>query len=163
MKTSSRILLLLIVTIPFLLNSCSKDDNGGTNHPTASMQMEITYTGDITSQNAIITLLAADENTNTASEIVNENTGASSLGPMLYNKDLSASGTKLHSVNKVSYAKVMLVMSPKPAETTPENDLSITIKTYFNGQLADQQTFVYDAVFSNTTETKTFDYKVFVK
>ena len=58
----------------------------------------------------------------------------------------------------------MLSISQKVYETTPENNLSITIKIYFDGTITDSQTFSYVQVFNGTSHTpKDFDYKVFVK
>ena len=50
------------------------------------------------------------------------------------------------------------------SQTTPNNNLIITIKIYFDGILADNQTFSHDQVSDGTSHTpKDFDYKISVK
>ena len=125
------------------------------------MKMEVSYTGDIQSQVAVLTFLAVDANNNNAVNIVNDRTGAVSAGPFVQNDDLSANAPIIfHSAEKVSYVDIMLALSPKVYVTTPGNNFTITIKIYFDGKLADNQTFSYDKVADGASpEPKDFDYK----
>ena len=128
------------------------------------MKMEVSYAGDLQSQVAVLTFLAVNGE-NSLINIVNEKTGNASAGPFLQNEDFDTSKMiSFHTVDKVSSASIMLSLSPKVYVTTPENNLSITIKIYFDGKLADNQTFSYDQVSDGTSHTpKDFDYKISVK
>lgn len=157
--------IVFITFVIFFFSSCSKHGDQPEANKLAIMKMEVSYSGDIQSQVAVITFLAVNVNNTKAIDIVNENTGAVSAGAFLQNADLiSDTLTSFHSVEKVSYVNVMLSLSPKVYETTLENNLSITIKIYFDEKLADNQTFSYDQVSDGTSSTpKDFDYKVTVE
>ena len=156
---------VFIAFVIFFFSSCSKHGDQPDANKLAIMKMEVSYSGDIQSQVAVLTFLAVNANNTNAIDIVNENTGAVSAGPFLQNADLiSDTVTSFHSVEKVSYVSVMLALSPKVYETTLENNLSITIKIYFDGKLTDNQTLSYDQVSDGTSSTpKDFDFKVTVK
>ena len=164
MKTKYQTIALFIIAL-FFFSSCSKHKEQLIANKLAIMKMEVSYTGDIQSQVAVLTFLAINANNSDAATIVNENTGATSAGPFLQNADLSSNKlTTFHSAEKVSYVNIMLALSPKVYATTPENNFAITIKIYFDGKLADNQTFSYDKVADGTSlEPKDFNYKTEVK
>ena len=164
MKTKFQSIVFITFAI-FFFSSCSKHGDQPNANKLAIMKMEVSYSGDIQSQVAVLTFLAVNANNTNAINIVNENTGAVSAGQFLQNADLiSDTLTSFHSVEKVSYVSVMLALSPKVYETILENNLSITVKIYFDGKLADNQTFSYDYVTDGTSSTpKDFDYKISVK
>lgn len=164
MKTKFQSIVFITFVI-FIFSSCSKHRDQPEANKLAIMKMEVSYSGDIQSQVAVLTFLAVNANNTNAIDIVYENTGAVSAGPFLQNADLiSDTVTSFHSVEKVSYVSVMLALSPKVYETTLGNNLSITIKIYFDGKLTDNQTLSYDQVSDGTSSTpKDFDYKVTVK
>jgi hypothetical protein len=128
------------------------------------MKMEVSYTGDLQSQVAVLTFLAVNAE-NSLINMVNENTGNSSAGPLLQNNDFFLNNKIIfHSVDKIASTNIMLSISPKVYETTPENNLSIGIKIYFDGKLTYNQTFSYDQLSDGTSHApKDFDYKVSVK
>jgi hypothetical protein len=128
------------------------------------MKMEVSYTGDLQSQVAVLTFLAVNAE-NSLINMVNENTGNSSAGPLLQNNDFFLNNKIIfHSVDKIASTNIMLSISPKVYETTPENNLNITIKIYFDGKLTDSQTVSYVQVFNGTSHTpKDFDYRIAVK
>ena len=163
MKTKFQFIVFITLAI-FSFSSCSKHEDQPANK-LAIMKMEVSYSGDIQSQVGVLTFLAVNANNSDAINIVNENTGVVSAGPFLQNADLiSDTVTSFHSVEKVSYVSVMLSLSPKVYVTAPEQNLAIIIKIYFDGNLADSQTFYYDKVSDGTSSTpKDFDYKVTVK
>lgn len=158
-------IITAIVFITVMVGSCGKKDATPSNsHKLANMKLELSYTGDINSQGAVFTCLAADANTNLASNIVNEETGVSSAAPFILSDDFSATGISFHSESKVSYVKIMLSISQKPVATLPQDNLAITIKIYYDGKLADSQTFSYDKVFDPiSSEIKSIDYQIDVK
>jgi hypothetical protein len=164
MKTKFQSIVFIAFAI-FFFSSCSKHRDQPEANKLAIMKMEVSYSGDIQSQVAVLTFLAVNANNSNAIDIVNENTGAVTAGPFLQNADLiSDTVTSFHSVEKVSYVSVMLALSPKLYETTLENNLSITIKIYFDDKLADSQTFSYEKLADGTSSIpKDFDYKVTVK
>ena len=164
MKTKYQSIALFTIAL-FFFSSCSKHKEQPNANKLAIMKMEVSYTGDIQSQVAVLTFLAVNANNSDAVIIVNENTGTTSAGPFLQNDDLSASAPiTFHSAEKVSYVNIMLALSPKVYATTPENNFAITIKIYFDGKLADNQTFSYDKVADGTSlEPKDFNYKTEVK
>jgi hypothetical protein len=157
--------IVFITFAIFFFSSCSKHRDQPEANKLAIMKMEVSYSGDIQSQVAVLTFLAVNANNTNAIDIVNENTGAVSAGPFLQNADLiSDTLNSFHSVEKVSYVSVMLALSPKVYETTLENNLSITIKIYFDGKLTDNQTLSYNQVSDGTSSIpKDFDFKVTVK
>jgi hypothetical protein len=164
MKTKFQSTVFITFAI-FFFSSCSKHGDQPEANKLAIMKMEVSYSGDIQSQVVVLTFLALNANNTNAINIVNENTGAVSAGPFLQNADLSSDTvTVFHSAEKVSYVSIMLALSPKVYVTTPENNLAILIKIYFDGNLADSQTFSYDQISDGTSSTpKDFDYKVTVK
>ena len=151
MKTKIKILSCIMSAILFF-SSCSKQKSE-TENKQAMMKMEVSYTGDIQSQVAVLTFLAVNSS-NTLINILNENTGIASAGPFLQNEDFPASKIiSFHSVDKVASTSIMLSLSPKVYETTSGNNLTITIKIYFDGKLADNQTFSYDQLSDGTLNT----------
>ena len=164
MKTKFQFISLFTCII-FIFSSCSKQKDQPNVTKQAIMKMEVSYSGDIQSQVAVLTFLAVNANNTNAINIVNENTGAVSAGPFLQNADLSSDTvTVFHSAEKVRNVSVMLALSPKVYVTTPQNNLAIIIKIYFDGKLADSQTFSYEKLADGTSSTpKDFDYKVTVK
>jgi hypothetical protein len=148
----------------FSFSSCSKHGDQPANK-LAIMKMEVSYSGDIQSQVAVLTFLVVNANNTNAINIVNENTGAVSAGPFLQNSDLTSNTvTVFHSAGKVSYVSIMLALSPKVYVTTPQNNLAIIIKIYFDGNLADSQKFSYDKVTDGTfLVPKDYKYKIEVK
>ena len=164
MKTKFQSIVFITFAI-FFFSSCSKKKDQPNTTKQAIMKMEVSYTGDLQSQVAVLTFLAVNANNTNAIDIVNENTGAVSAGPFLQNADLiSDTVTVFHSVEKVSYVSVILALSPKIYVTTPQNNLAIIIKIYFDGKLADSQTFSFEKLTDGSSSTpKDFDYKVTVK
>ena len=163
MKTKFQSIAIITLAI-FIFSSCSKHKDQPNVTKQAIMKMEVSYTGDLQSQVAVLTFLAVNSE-NSLINIVNENTGNSSAGPFLQNADFSSNNNiSFHTVDKISSVSIMLSLSPKVYTTTLENNLSITIKIYFDGKLADNQTFSYDQVSDGTSNTpKDFDYKISVK
>ena len=158
-------IITAIAFVTIMVGSCSKKDaTPSSSHKLANMKLELSYSGAINSQSAILTFLTADANTNLASNIVNEQTGVSSPAPFLLSNDFSAAGISFHSESKVSYVKIMLSISQKPVVTAPQDNLAITVKIYFDSKLADSQTFSYDKVFDPiSSEIKSVDYQIDVK
>ena len=161
MKTKIQIIAFIGFAILFF-SSCSKQ----TKQPEAKqaiMKMEVSCSGDIKSQVAVLTFLAVNSG-NGLINILNENTGIASAGPFIQNGDFDSSKLiSFRSVDKVSSASLTLAISPKVYETTPDNGLSITIKIYFDEKLADNQTFSFDQVSDGISHTpKDFDYTVTV-
>ena len=162
MKTRIQIIGFITVAILFF-SSCSKKKNQPETKQ-AILKIEVSFTGDIQSQVAVLTFLAVNPGNGLVS-ILNENTGIVSAGPFIQNEDFDSSKIiSFHSVDKVSSASLTLSISPKVYETSPENNLGINIKIYFDGKLADNQTFSYDqASDGNFTTPKDFDYTVTVQ
>lgn len=161
MKTKIKIIAFVVSTV-LLFSSCSK----GKNHSEAKqaiIKMEVSYKGDIQSQVAVLTFLAVNSNNDLIS-ILNENTGIASAGPFLQNEDFDSSKTiSFHSLDKITSASIMLSVSPKVYTTTSDNSLAVTIKIYFDGKLADNQTFSYDQLSDGSSHTpKDFNYTVTV-
>lgn len=158
-------IIIAIALITIMVGSCGKKDTTPSNsHKLANMKLELSYTGDINSQSAVFTFLSGDANTNLASNVVNEKTGVSSSAPFILSNDFSATGISFYSENKVSYVKVMLSISQKPVATVAQDNLAITVKIYYDGKLADSQTFSYDKVFDPiSSEIKSIDYQIDVK
>ena len=163
MKTKFQSIIIITLAI-FIFSSCSKKKDQPNVTKQAIMTMEVSYLGDLQSQVAVLSFLAVNAE-NSLINIVNENTGNASAGPFLQNEDFAVSKTiSFHTVDKISSASIMLSLSPKVYETTLENNLSITIKIYFDGKLANNQTFSYDQVSDGISHTpKDFDYKISVK
>ena len=162
MKTKFQPIVIITLAI-FIFSSCSKKKDQSNITKQAIMKMEVSYAGDLQSQVAVLTFLVVNSE-NSLVNIVNENTENASAGPFIQNEDFDSKMISFHSVDKVSSASIMLSLSPKVYETTPENNLSITIKIYFDGKLADNQTFSYDQVSDGTSsKPKDFDYKVTAK
>ena len=161
MKTKIQIVAFIGFAILFF-SSCSKQKNQPETKQ-AILKMEVSYTGDIQSQVAVLTFLAVNPG-NGLVNILNENTGIASAGPFIQNEDFDSSKLiSFRSVDKVSSASLTLAISPKVYVTSPENSLSITIKIYFDGKLADNQTFFYDQVSDGVSHTpKDFDYTITV-
>jgi hypothetical protein len=145
-------------------SSCSKkSDTPSVQNNQAIMKMEVSCSGDLGSQVAVLTFLAVD-NTGGLINIVNDSTGAVSAGPFFQNSDFPPSKQiSFHSVSKVASVSVMLSIAPKIYATTPDQDFTMTIKIYFDDTLKDNQTFYYDQLSGgNFTTPKDFDYKVTV-
>ena len=162
MKTKIQIIAFIGFAI-FFFSSCSKQKK----QPEAKqaiMKMEVSYSGDILSQVAVLTFLAVNSD-NGLVNILNENTGIASAGPFLQNEDFDSSKLiSFHSLDKVSSVSVSLSISPKVYETAPENNVSITIKIFFDEKLADNQTFSFDQVSDGISHTpRDFDYTVIVQ
>ena len=163
MKTKFQFLSFISCVI-FISSSCSKQKDLPNSPKQAVMKMEVSYTGDLQSQVAVLTFLAVNAE-NSLVNIVNENTGNSSAGPFLQNNDFFLNNKIIfHSVDKITSTSIMLSISPKVYETNPENNLTITIKIYFDGTITDSQSFSYGQVSNGTSHTpKDFDYKISVK
>ena len=162
MKTKFQSIIIITLAI-FIFSSCSKKKDQPIVTKQAIMKMEVSYLGDLQSQVAVLSFLAVNAE-NSLINIVNENTGNASAGPFIQNEDFTASKMiSFHTVDKISSASIILSLSPKVYETTLENNLIITIKIYFDGKLADSQTFSYDQVSDGISHTpKDFDYTVTV-
>lgn len=160
MKT--KIKIITFISLLIFISSCSKQKDHSLTKQ-AIMKMEVSYKGNIQSQVAVLTFLAVNSS-NGLVTILNENTGIASAGPFVQNEDFPA--TKIisfHSVDKVTSASIMLSLSPKVYATTSDGNLSITIKIYFDGKLADNQSFSYDQVSGGISHTpKDFDYTISV-
>ena len=161
MKTKIQIIGFITVAILFF-SSCSKQKKQPETKQ-AILKMEVSYSGDILSQVAVLTFLAVNSG-NGLVTILNENAGIASAGPFIQNEDFDSSKLiSFRSVDKVSSASLTLAISPKVYATTPESGLSLTIKIYFDGKLTDNQTFSYDQLSDGISHTpKDFDYTVTV-
>ena len=143
-------------------SSCNKkSDTPSVQNNQAIMKMEVSCSGDLSSQVAVLTFLAVD-NTGGLISIANDSTGVVSAGPFFQNSDFPASKQiSFHSVSKVASVSVMLSIAPKIYATTPDQDFTMTIKIYFDDTLKDNQTFSYEQVSGgNFTTPKDFNYKV---
>ncbi len=149
--------------VSFLVfSSCNKkSDTPSVQNNQAIMKVEISCSGDIGSQVAVLTFLAVDNNGGLVN-IANDSTGAISAGPFFQNSDFPPSKQiSFHSVSKVASVSVMLSIAPKIYATTPDQDFTMTIKIYFDNSLKDNQTFSYDQLSGgNITTPKDFNYKV---
>ena len=161
MKTNIQIIVSIALAI-LIFSSCSKQKKQPETKQ-AIMKMEVSYTGDIQSQVVVLTFLAVNSGIGVIN-ILNESTGIASAGPFIQNEDFDSSKLiSFRSVDKVSSAGLTLSLSPKLYATTPERGLSITIKIYFDGKLADNQTFSYEHVSDGISQSpKDFDYTVTV-
>jgi len=145
-----------------IISSCGKKgDNPTVQNKEAIMKMEVICKGDIQSQVAVLTFLAVNASGELIS-IANDTTGTITAGPFLQNSDFALHNLiTFHSTMKVSFVSVMLAISPKVYATTQDENFSMTIKIYFNGNLKDNQTFSYDQLSGGDfTTPKDFDYKV---
>lgn len=161
MKTKIQVIAVIALLILFF-PSCSKQKKQPETKQ-AILKMEVSNSGDIQSQVAVLTFLAVNPG-NGLITILNENTGIASAGPFIQNEDFDSSKLiSFRSVDKVSSASITLAISPKVYATTSDNGLSITIKIYFDGKLADNQTFSFDQVSDGISHTpRDFDYTVTV-
>ncbi len=161
-NTTTKSLLALITLSLLIISSCGKKgDNPTVQNKEAIMKMEVICKGDIQSQVAVLTFLAV----NAAGELIsiaNDTTGTITAGPFLQNSDFALHNLiTFHSTMKVSSVSVMLAISPKVYATTQDENFSMTIKIYFDGNLKDNQTFSYDQLSGGDfTTPKDFDYKV---
>ncbi len=161
-NTTTKSLLALTTLSLVIISSCGKKvDNPTVQNKEAIMKMEVICKGDIQSQVAVLTFLAV----NAAGELIsiaNDTTGKITAGPFLQNSDFASRNLiTFHSTMKVSSVSVMLAISPKVYATTQDENFSMTIKIYFDGNLRDNQTFSYDQLSGGDfTTPKDCDYKV---
>jgi len=163
-NTTTKSLLALITLSLLIISSCGKkDDKPSSQNKEATMKMEVTYKGDIQSQVAVLIFLAVNA-TGELIGIANDTTGIITSGPFLQNSDFADHNQiSFRSTTKVSSVSVMLAISPKVYATSLDENFSMTIKIYFDGNLKDNQTFSYDQLSGGTyTTPKDFDYKVTV-
>ena len=161
-NTTTKSILALITLTLLIISSCGKKgDNPTVQNKEAIMKMEVICKGDIQSQVAVLTFLAVNASGELIS-IANDTTGTITAGPFLQNSDFALHNLiTFHSTMKVSFVSVMLAISPKVYATTQDENFSMTIKIYFNGNLKDNQTFSYDQLSGGDfTTPKDFDYKV---
>jgi len=161
-NTTTKSLLALITLSLLIISSCGKKgDNPTVQNKEAIMKMEVICKGDIQSQVAVLTFLAVNASGELIS-IANDTTGTITAGPFLQNADFAPHNLiTFHSTMKVSSVSVMLAISPKVYATTQDENFSMTIKIYFDGNLRDNQTFSYDQLSGGVfTTPKDFDYKV---
>jgi len=161
-NTTTKSILALITLTLLIISSCGKKgDNPTVQNKEAIMKMEIICKGDIQSQVAVLTFLAVNASGELIS-IANDTTGTITAGPFLQNSDFALHNLiTFHSTMKVSSVSVMLAISPKVYATTQDENFSMTIKIYFDGNLRDNQTFSYDQLSGGVfTTPKDFDYKV---
>src|SRR5665213_1371415 len=144
-NTTTKSLLALITLSLLIISSCGKkDDKPSSQNKEATMKMEVTCKGDIQSQVAVLTFLAVNA-TGELIGIANDTTGIITSGPFLQNSDFAAHTLiSFRSTTKVSSVSVMLAISPKVYATSLDENFSMTIKIYFDGNLKDNQTFSYD-------------------
>jgi len=145
-----------------VFSSCNKkSDTPSVQNNQAIMKMEVSCSGDIGSQVAVLSFLAVDANGGLVN-IANDSTGTISAGPFFQNSDFPPSKQiSFHSVAKVSSVSVMLSIAPKIYATTPDQDFTMTIKIYFDNTLKNNQTFSYDQLSGgNLTTPRDFNYKV---
>jgi len=163
-NTTTKSLLVLITLSLVIISSCGKkDDKPSINNNEALMNMEVSCKGDLQSQVAVLTFLAVNASGELIS-ILNDTTGIITAGPFLQNSDFANHNLMtFHSTMKVSSVSIMIAISPKAYATSQDQDFSMTIKIYFDGNLRDNQTFSYDQLSGGTyTTPKDFDYKVTV-
>jgi len=161
-NTTTKSLLTFFTMSLLIISSCGKkEDKPSLQNNEAMMKMEVSCKGDIQSQVAVLTFLAVNDAGELIS-IANDTTGIITAGLFLQNSDFADHNLfSFHSTMKVSSVNVMLAISPKVYVTTQDQNFSMTIKIYFDGDLKDNQIFSYDQLSGGAyTTPKDFDYKV---
>ena len=108
-------------------SSCNKkSDTPSLQNNQAIMKMEVSCSGDIASQVAVLSFLAVDANGGLVN-IANDSTGAISAGPFFQNSDFPPSKQiSFHSASKAASVSVMLSIAPKIYATTPDQGFIMT-------------------------------------
>jgi len=142
--------LLFALTISCLLFSCSKDDptSNVKDFPQADMTIEVSYTGDLSTQLVFasvagISVKNANDHVGTSIKLLNDQTKESDIIWNLKNSQFEVHDKyTFTSVGKVTKAMIEVAFNEdRPAGLAEDKQIAITVKVYFDGKLADEQTF----------------------
>jgi len=142
--------VVFAVIFSCLLFSCSKKDAnmGDKDYPQAKMTAEISYTGDLSSQLVFASISAfkvknANDHVGASVNLINDQTQTSDIIWNLKN-DQFEDHDKYRFTSDGAVTKAMVEVafnSDRPAGLDADKIIAVTVKIYFNGKLADEQTF----------------------
>jgi len=145
--------LLFALTISCLLFSCSKDNSAPAvkDYPKADMKVEVSFKGDLSSQLVFasvagISVKNANDHVGTSIKLLNDQTNESDIIWNLKNAQFEDHDKyTFSSVGKVTKAMIEVAFNEdRPAGLAEDKQIAITVKIYFDGKLADEQTFSND-------------------
>ena len=158
MKQSFKILFFALA-ISCLLFSFAKDDASSDvkDYPQANMTAEVTYSGDISSQMVYVSIAGLwDKNENDhvgkSIKLINDQTKKSDIIWNLKNAQFK-DYDKYTFTSDGKVTKTMVNVSfneDRPAGLEEEKQITITVKIFFDGKLADEQTFNKDKLFTKS-------------
>lgn len=149
--------LFFTLTISCLLFSFAKDKASSAvkDYPQANMTAEVTYSGDISSLMVYVSIAGLwDENDHVGKSIklINDQTTKSDIIWNLKNAQFKDYDKyTFTSDGKVTKAMVNVAFNEdRPAGLEEDKQITITVKIFFDGKLADEQTFNKDKLFTKS-------------